>query len=305
VNLPQLRYFIVLAEELNFQRAAFRIPCAQSSLSAQVAKLEREVGAPLLHRYPRHCELTEAGSRMYLEALRLVSAADRAVDVARGNSSRARQQLRIGVPEEGIQSLMGVLLAAYRASYPGVEVLVEQCPWSAMEDLATSSAPMFDAVIWSTDTPVAGLEGFPVYRDPLMLVVGKQTPFADAHEINPVDVLDEVMIDGGKFLQTSGHRHFLSDFRNGTAPRLTKRVFTDPIELVEGVANGAGIVAMTAGTELDGLNVQMVPLSVPTYLGVGALIRRAERRPHVRDFATMGAEIGQSLYSMIPHAVAP
>jgi DNA-binding transcriptional LysR family regulator len=305
VNLQQLRYYIVLAEELNFQRAAIRIPCAQSSLSSQVAKLEREIGEPLLTRYPRHCELTAAGSRMYLEALRLVHAADRAVDVARGDVGRVRQTLRVGVPEEGIQSLMEVLLTAYRASHPGVEIIVDACEWAAMADLATAREPMFDAVIWATDTPLDGLEGFTVYRDPLKLVVGSRTRFAGATEIDPTDVLDELMINGGEFLQVVAQRHYLSDFRNGDAPRYTQRVYTNPDEMLRAVGSGSAIIAMTEGTDLRSFNVRSVPLTTPVYLGLGVLTRADEKRPHVRDFATMGTAIGRSLFSMVPHASSP
>jgi DNA-binding transcriptional LysR family regulator len=305
VNLQQLRYYIVLAEELNFQRAAIRIPCAQSSLSSQVAKLEREIGEPLLIRYARHCELTAAGSRMYLEALRLVHAADRAVDVARGDVGRVRQTLRVGVPEEGIQSLMEVLLAAYRASHPGVEIVVETCEWAAMADLATAREPMFDAVIWATDTPLDGLEGFTVYRDPLKLVVGSRTRFADAAEIDPLEMLDEVMINGGEFLQVVGQRHYLSDFRNGTAPRCTQRIYTHSDELLRAVGSGAGVIAMTEGTDVAGYDVRSIPLSIPIFLGLGVLIRADEKRPHIRDFATMGTDIGRSLFSMVPYAMSP
>jgi DNA-binding transcriptional LysR family regulator len=305
VNLQQLRYYIVLAEELNFQRAAIRIPCAQSSLSSQVAKLEREIGEPLLTRYARHCELTAAGSRMYLEALRLVHAADRAVDVARGDVGRIRQTLRIGVPEEGIQSLMEVLLAAYRASHPGVEIVVEACEWAAMADLATAREPMFDAVLWATDTPLDGLEGFPVYRDPLKLIVGSRTRFADATEIDPMDMLDEVMINGGELIHEAGHRHHLSDFRNGTAPRYTQRIYTRPDDLLRTVASGSAVIAMTEGTDLAGFDVRSIRLSIPIFLGLGVLIRADEKRPHIRDFATLGTDIGRSLFNLVPYAKSP
>ncbi|MFN0089032.1 MAG: LysR family transcriptional regulator [Acidimicrobiales bacterium] len=64
MDLRRLRYFLVLAEELNFQRAAMRVPMAQSSLSEQIAKLEAELGTSLLVRRPRSCELTAAGRQL-------------------------------------------------------------------------------------------------------------------------------------------------------------------------------------------------------------------------------------------------
>jgi DNA-binding transcriptional LysR family regulator len=305
VNLQQLRYYIVLAEELNFQRAAIRIPCAQSSLSSQVAKLEREIGEPLLTRYPRHCELTAAGSRMYLEALRLVHAADHAVDVARGDVGRVRQTLRVGVPEEGIQSLMEVLLTAYRASHPGVEIIVEACDCLAIMDLASERYSAFDTVLWGTDTTFEVLEGFPVYRDPVVVIVGRNSQFDGCVELDPTEALDEVVINGGEFLKVAAARLSFSDFRNGTAPRYTKHVYTESTDIHTAIANGAGILGTTAGSKMSTFSVRKLPLTTKLQMGVGALIRASEKRPHVRDFATMGTEIGRSLFGMIPHASSP
>jgi hypothetical protein len=200
---------------------------------------------------------------------------------------------------------MEVLLTAYRASHPGVEIIVDACEWAAMADLATAREPMFDAVIWATDTPLDGLEGFTVYRDPLKLVVGKLTVWNDAEEIDPLEVLDEVMINAGEFLQVVGQRHYLSDFRNGTAPRCTQRVYTNPDEMLRTVGSGSAVIAMTEGTDLQGFDVRSVPLSIPIHLGLGVLIRADEKRPHVRDFATMGTEIGRALFSMVPHVSSP
>jgi DNA-binding transcriptional LysR family regulator len=306
VNLQQLRYFVVLAEELHFQRAALRIPCAQSSLSEQVARLERHVGEPLLVRHPRHCELTAAGSRMYLEALRLLEAADRVLDVARGDVTRVRNRLRIGVPEEGLQALTPVLLASYRASHPGVEVSIESCDWTAMEDLATSSDSVFDAVLWGIDTPLDGLDGFDVYREPLVLVVGNRSDLADAPELAPEAVLDVPMIDIGEFMQVAASTHFLSDFRNGARPLLSGCAYADMADALSAIERSEGVVAVSPGTEIGGFDICSVPFDDPLLqVGVGVLIRSDERRPHVRDLATIGTEIGQELYELVPGALSP
>jgi DNA-binding transcriptional LysR family regulator len=307
VNLQQLRYFIVLAEELHFQRAALRIPCAQSSLSEQVARLERHVGQPLLVRHPRHCELTAAGSRMYLEALRLVETAERALEVARGDVTRARARLRIGVPEEGLQTLTPVILAAYGASHPGVEVRIEACEWDAMSDLATSPDPVFDAVLWEIDTPIAGLDGFEVYREPLVLTVGHRSEFADATEIAPGDILEMPMVDvAGELMQGPGSAHYLAGLRNGMRPSLTASTYWDMGDVLRSIARGDGVAAVTPGTEMGGFDICSIPFNdTSLQVGAGVLIRSEERRPHVRDLARIGAEIGQKLYELVPGALSP
>src|ERR1700754_2777264 len=96
MDLRQLRYFVAVAEELHFSRAAVRLSLAQSALSGQMRQLEREIGGPLLVRSTRRVELTPAGSALLDDAREILAAADgafeRACALARGESG----ELRIG-----------------------------------------------------------------------------------------------------------------------------------------------------------------------------------------------------------------
>src|ERR1700759_543069 len=83
MELRQLRYFVVLAEELHFGRAAAREHIVQSALSQQVQRLERELGVRLLERSTHHVALTAAGAAFLAEAQQVLAHADRAADVAR------------------------------------------------------------------------------------------------------------------------------------------------------------------------------------------------------------------------------
>src|SRR3954464_13449851 len=78
MELRQLRYFVTLAEELHFGRAAAREHIVQSALSQQLQRLERELGVLLLDRTTRHVELTPAGSAFLIEARQILAHVDRA-----------------------------------------------------------------------------------------------------------------------------------------------------------------------------------------------------------------------------------
>ena len=82
MELRQLRYFVTLAEELHFGRAAAREHIVQSALSQQLQRLERELGAPLLERTTHHVRLTAAGSAFLLEARQILAHVDRAAAAA-------------------------------------------------------------------------------------------------------------------------------------------------------------------------------------------------------------------------------
>lgn len=96
MELRHLRYFITVAEELNFSRAALKLFTAQPSLSQQIKDLEEDVGVKLLHRTKRKVELTDEGT-VFLEQARLTLAqADKAIAMARQVLKAKQQMLRIG-----------------------------------------------------------------------------------------------------------------------------------------------------------------------------------------------------------------
>src|SRR5262249_47151951 len=79
MELRQLRYFVAVAEELHFSRAAGRLSLAQSALSSQIRQLERELGGPLLVRSTRRVELTPAGESLLNDAREILAATDDAL----------------------------------------------------------------------------------------------------------------------------------------------------------------------------------------------------------------------------------
>ena len=91
MELRQLRYFVTLAEELHFGRAAEREHIVQSALSQQVQRLERELGVRLLERSTHHVALTAAGVVFLVEARQILAHADRAAQAARNTAAPPRR----------------------------------------------------------------------------------------------------------------------------------------------------------------------------------------------------------------------
>jgi len=120
MELRQLRYFVTLAEELHFGRAAEREHIVQSALSQQVQRLERELGVRLLERSTHHVSLTAAGAVFLVEARQILAHADRAATIAR-RATGAAAPLRVGIIDASYDS-MPQILHEVQARYPGLVI---------------------------------------------------------------------------------------------------------------------------------------------------------------------------------------
>jgi len=123
VELRHLRFFVAVAEELHFSRAAERLRTSQPHVTRQIRDLEREIGAPLLLRTKRRVELTEAGRAFLKEARRAIEQAERSVQAAR---KAARGELgRLSVGFANVE-LIPDILCAFRQRYPEVDLEVQE-----------------------------------------------------------------------------------------------------------------------------------------------------------------------------------
>ena len=120
MELRQLRYFVTLAEELHFGRAAAREHIVQSPLSQQLQRLGRELGVLLLDRTTHHVELTPVGSALLVEARQILEHVNRALAAAQRAGS-STPVLRVGVVDPSYDS-MPQILRQKQEKYPELEI---------------------------------------------------------------------------------------------------------------------------------------------------------------------------------------
>lgn len=121
MELRHLRYFVAVAEELHFGRAAQRLRIAQPPLSRQIRDLEREVGAPLFERHARGVELTAAGAAFLPEARLTLAQAERSVRTAQRAAQGETGRLRVGFVEAATWSgILPEVLGFFRMHLPNI-----------------------------------------------------------------------------------------------------------------------------------------------------------------------------------------
>ena len=120
MELRQLRYFVILAEELHFGRAAAREHIVQSALSQQLQRLERELGVLLIERTTHHVQLSPAGAAFLIEARQILAHVDRAA-VAAQRAGRSTPSLRVGIVDASYDS-MPLILHAIQQRFPDLEI---------------------------------------------------------------------------------------------------------------------------------------------------------------------------------------
>jgi len=128
MELRHLRYFIAVAEELHFGRAAERLHMAQPPLSHQIQKLEAELEVQLFHRTKRSVQLTDAGLVFLEEAHLTLTQAERAVVSARRANRGEIGRLVIGFVSSAMYDVLPDILRVYRERFPGVNLVLREMP---------------------------------------------------------------------------------------------------------------------------------------------------------------------------------
>jgi DNA-binding transcriptional LysR family regulator len=190
-ELRQLRYFVAVAEELHFGRAAKRLGIAQPPLSQQIQRFERSISVQLFESTRRSVTLTPAGEALLPEAIDLLSRADRALEIVQDIAFGRAGRLTIGFVGSASMLVLPELLKAFRNRYPGFELelieLTTNDQYAALEEgriqigcvrTPLANAPFSSALI-SRERLVLALPDnlFDEVPDPVPLEAMAEAPF--------------------------------------------------------------------------------------------------------------------------------
>jgi LysR family transcriptional regulator, hca operon transcriptional activator len=238
VELRHLRYFVAVAEELNFRRAAARLHIAPPPLSVQIRHLEREIGADLLSRQGRNVSLTEAG-RVFLEQARQTLAhAKRAVALARQTANGETGHLSIGYNTVAEFGVFPKIIPAFKSRWPNVHLTFHgrRTP----EQFAALSRDELDLGFVCPPPPTDAFDMQDLTKQPFVVVLSVDHPLASAPIVS-FDILSkEPLILYSRLLDPETFHEIEQHFMRAAAVMNVAYEFETSLSMINFVAAGNG-----------------------------------------------------------------
>jgi DNA-binding transcriptional LysR family regulator len=284
MELRHLRYFVAVAEELHFRRAAERLHVAQPAVSEQVRKLETELGVRLFNRTQRSVSLTASGRAMLGEARRVLRQADVAQMAARNAADEARSQLRIGYLADSLPANVSRAMRMLQASAPRVQVSLET--GAALRLIEAVRSEQLDAAVVGLPAPTNGLRATSSGHEHVVAALPLTHPHAVDVPISLERLSPEHLVMLPRDTNPAFHSAIVSMCRDaGLSPNLVELAEPRVDQALLAVATGAGMALLpeSAAQHYAAPGVRFVPLAAtkPAFETV------VLTRPGTEDLATV------------------
>ena len=182
MELRHLRYFVAVAEELNFTKAAQRMCTVQPSLSQQIKDLEQEVGVQLLMRTNRKVELTAEGQAFLKEARLSLEHAEKAMIDARQIAQLSKEQLNIGFVPVAEMKVFPYIMPNIRAQFPELKIHFHSL--MDVDQISAVRKGEIDIAFTRYVEESPDIESVQIFTEPLALIVPKNSPVAEQRYIS-------------------------------------------------------------------------------------------------------------------------
>ena len=291
MQLQQLAYFVAVADERHFTRAAHAVHVAQPSLSKQIGALEAELGGPLFNRARGNITLTAAGEVLLPLARRIMADVESAQTAIRQLMGLQTGRVRLGATPSLSTVLVPEALRRFRDHYPGIRFVLEEGSSRDLVAKLAQGALDLALLILPLHTDDPALETFPILREPLVAAVPLGHELAERADLKITDLRDVPLV-----MFRDGY-----DLRDVTLAACRRAGFV-PRFAVEGgemdavlqmVAAGLG-VAVVPGMVVRHLpTVRVVPFRSPRITRTVALAHRrdVELAGAAREFARSVREV--------------
>lgn len=258
MELRHLRYFVAVAEELHFGRAAARLHVSQPPLSQQIRRLEDELGVRLFDRTTQEVRLTEAGRAFLPEARATLTQAEHAIRAARAAAREEVERIEVAFLVTLDHNTVARILERFRRRFPRVSIGLAQM--TSVEQLAALRRGRIDAGFVRLPLSHRGLECEVVAREPFFAVLPAHHRLARRRRIDLGDLNGEPFVS----IEAKAHPKF-----HAVMLDLCRRAGFEP-RIAHESARLQNVVVMVSG----GLGVSLVPESVTAFRTPGVVFRR-------------------------------
>lgn len=258
VDLRRLRYFVAVAEELHFSRAAARLGMAQPPLTQQIQKLERELGYQVFSRERRKTALTEAGRLLLEEATRILGECDRAIERVRRAGRGETGQITVGTPPSVMLGRLPAVIRRYRERYPDVQFTLRELSTSAIADALGAGA--LDIGLLREVEAIGSLKTELMFREPIVAVLPEEDELACRTRLSLAHLAHKPFVLFPRHLGEAFHDRLLAYCLDaGFRPRL-----------VQEATQWQSVVSFVE----TGLGVSLAPACVQRFRWPGVVFRR-------------------------------
>ena len=286
MELRHIRYFLAVADERHFTRAAGKLGIGQPPLSLQIKDLEREVGAALFHRVAHGAELTEAG-KAFLDGVReMPHLAERATMAARRAARGETGSLRVGFTASAVFNVVvPSAIRAFRRAYPDIYLTLQEDHTTQL--VAGLREGTLDAVFLRPDTSGSGELQFRRLSDePMVVAVPKRHPAAAREEIDLAILKDDPFLLFPREIGPTLYDTIVEACRNaGFEPKISQ-LAPQLASIVNLVAAELGVTIVPASmmqVRVMGVAYRQITGQSPT-AQLALAYRRGETSPVVRNF---------------------
>lgn len=262
MELRHLRYFVAVAEELHFARAAARLGIEQSPLSRQIRDLEEEIGVPLFERTTRSTRLTFAGGVFLRDARHILANVEIAAHSAREAASGRSGRLSLSIAD-GLTSVhVSRLLIAIRAELPELELRLLDLPGA--HQLAALRAGQLDVALSMREADGPDLRSQVLWTEPLGVALPSSHALARELRIDIAQLQDEPIVMCHPDLGSGCYGQLMAAFHEAEIePKVAEYVFQRGTALTL-VAAGFGLGIATMGVDREpATGVVLRPLTGP------------------------------------------
>ncbi len=291
MDLKQMRYFLAVAEERNFTRAAERLHMAQPPLTRQIQSLEEDIGAPLFVRTARGVTLTEAGSALLAEVPNLLSLAQRAKERAVLASEGQSGRLDVGIFGSGVLDVIPRILARFHAQRPEVRIVLHNL--NKGEQVKALRERRISVGFNRLVAPEDDLAVEEVLRESMTVALPAHHPLAKKASISIPDLSDQPLILYPRLPIAGLAQQVMQAFNREKSVLRVEQEVEDVLTAIALVAGGFGACVTTASTaslQLPGVVYRPLVSKHLFEIELSCLYRQSDDSPVLSAFVALVRE---------------